>query len=166
MNSKNNPRKIKYIVIHCTASNPEAKVADIQAYWKKQLGWENPGYHYLIKRNGDIVQLQKENLIANGVAGYNKESIHLSYIGGIDKQGKPTDNRTDAQQSSMFDKIVSLTENYPEAKVLGHRDFPNQKKACPCFDVRDWLRKYEPDLESGSDDDSEDESSDDYRLAA
>lgn len=141
-----NPRNIQYIAIHCTASTPEAKISDIQAYWKDHLGWKNPGYHFIIKRDGEIVQLQSEKLIANGVRGFNKECIHISYIGGIDKNGKPIDNRTPAQVHAMFDKIVELTEKYPQAEVKGHRDFPNQNKACPCFDVKEWLRNYEPDL--------------------
>jgi N-acetylmuramoyl-L-alanine amidase len=47
----------------------------------------------------------------------------------------------------MFDKIVELTERYPQAKVFGHRDFPGVKKACPSFDVRQWLSSYEPDMD-------------------
>lgn len=143
-------REIKYIVIHCTATQPEARIPDIQEYWKNHLGWNNPGYHFIIKRDGDIVQLQKENLIANGVAGFNKNSIHISYIGGIDKKGKPVDNRSTAQLHAMFDKIVELTEKYPGAEVKGHRDFPNQHKACPCFDVKEWLKNYEPDLDEAA----------------
>jgi N-acetylmuramoyl-L-alanine amidase len=56
------------------------------------------------------------------------------------------DNRSDAQKHAMFDLIVTLTEKYPTAEVLGHRDFPNVHKACPCFDVKEWLKNYEPDL--------------------
>src|SRR5687767_2019571 len=99
-------REIKYIVIHCTATQPEAKISDIQAYWKNHLGWNNPGYHFIIKRDGDVIQLQKEDKIANGVQGVNKNSVHISYIGGIDKKGKPVDNRTKAQEDAMFDKII------------------------------------------------------------
>lgn len=149
-------REIKYIVIHCTATQPEAKIEDIKAYWKNHLGWTNPGYHFIIKRDGDIIQLQNENSIANGVAGFNSKSIHISYIGGIDRKGKPADNRNRAQEDAMFDKIVELTEKYPDAEVKGHRDFPGVKKACPSFDVKEWLKNYEPDLESGSVEDSND----------
>jgi N-acetylmuramoyl-L-alanine amidase len=149
-------REIKYIVIHCTATQPEAKIPDIQAYWKDHLGWNNPGYHFIIKRDGEIVRLQKESAYANGVKGYNLKSIHISYIGGIDRKGKPLDNRTKAQQAAMFDKIVELTEKYPTAEVLGHRDFPDVAKACPCFDVKEWLKNYEPDFDDDSNQSDED----------
>jgi N-acetylmuramoyl-L-alanine amidase len=137
-------REIRYIVVHCTATQPNTKIENISRYWKEQLGWKNPGYHYIIKRNGEIVALQPEHLIANGVKDFNSHSIHISYIGGIDKDNTPLDNRTDAQQFSMFNKIVELMEKYPQAKVLGHRDFPNVAKACPSFDVRSWLHEYVP----------------------
>ena len=47
---------------------------------------------------------------------------------------------------AKFDKIVELTERYPQAKVIGHRDFPNVAKACPSFDVKTWLANYQPDI--------------------
>lgn len=140
-------RDIRFIVVHCTATTPDAKVQDIQRYWKETLKWENPGYHYLIKRDGQIMQLQDEALIANGVKGNNHNSIHVSYIGGVDKDGKPKDNRTPQQLEAMFEKLVELSEKYPKAKIVGHRDFPGVKKACPSFDVRSWLESYEPDMD-------------------
>ncbi len=139
-------REIKFIVVHCTATAPETKIESIQRYWKEQLGWKNPGYHYIIKRSGEVVQLNKEENISNGVAGHNRCSIHISYIGGVDKNGKPLDNRTDAQKHALFNKLVALSEKYPCATILGHRDFPGVIKACPSFDVRQWLKDYTPDL--------------------
>src|SRR5882757_6820338 len=121
-------RKIKFIVLHCTATQPEATINAIKRYWKEVMKWNNPGYHFIIERDGEIVQLQDTEKIANGVAGNNSNSIHISYIGGVDRKGKPTDNRTPAQKDAMFDKVVELTELYPEAKVLGHRDFPGVHK--------------------------------------
>lgn len=140
-------RKIKYIVIHCTATPPGTTIDSIKRYWKEVRGWgDTPGYHFLIERSGNVVQLLDEKKNSNGVYGHNAESINIAYMGGIDKDGKPQDNRTEAQKHAMFDKIIELTEKYPGALVLGHRDFPGVKKACPSFDVRKWLSEYEPDL--------------------
>lgn len=139
-------RNIKYIVVHCTATPPETSIDSILRYWKENLGWKNPGYHYIIKRNGEIVNLFSEDQVSNGVKGYNKNSIHISYIGGVDKNSQPVDNRTDAQIHAMFNKLVALSEKYPNATILGHRDFPGVTKLCPSFDVREWLKNYTPDL--------------------
>lgn len=142
-----NLRNIKYIVVHCTATPPTTTVESIKRYWKEHRGWgDTPGYHYLIQRQGTLIQLLDESKNSNGVYLHNSNCINIAYIGGVDKEGKPVDNRSDAQKHSMFDLIVSLTEKYPQAEVLGHRDFPDVHKACPCFDVKKWLKEYEPDL--------------------
>ncbi len=142
-----NPRNIKYIVIHCTATQPSVTVESIQRYWREARGWKDvPGYHYLIKPNGETIKLLDETKNSNGVYAHNSECINISYIGGIDKAGKPKDTRTKAQENAMFAKIVELTERYPKAQIRGHRDFPGVNKACPSFDVKTWLANYKPDL--------------------
>lgn len=146
-----NSRNIKYIVVHCTATPTTTTLESIKRYWKEQRGWgDTPGYHYFIKRDGTIVQLLDEKKSSYGVYKHNSECISIAYVGGIDKDGKPVDNRSDAQKHAMFDIIVRLTEKYPKAEVLGHRDFPGVKKACPCFDVKEWLKNYEPDFNSAA----------------
>jgi N-acetylmuramoyl-L-alanine amidase len=131
-------RQIKYIAIHCTASQPTATVAAVLRYWREHLGWKNPGYHLLIEQNGTIHRLLDFNGIANGVRGFNRESIHISYIGGITKQGRPLDNRSEAQKKAILqciDEVIAWSDN-KKLIIQGHRDFPNQNKACPCFDAR------------------------------
>jgi N-acetylmuramoyl-L-alanine amidase len=139
-------RNIKYIVVHCTATVTTANIEAIKNYWKHQLGWTHNGYHYILLRDGTIENITDEVEIANGVAGYNSSSIHLSYIGGIDEKGIPKDNRTEAQKEAMFNLIMELSHRYPNAEIKGHRDFPNVHKACPSFDVKQWLKNYEPTI--------------------
>lgn len=131
-------RAIKYIAIHCTATQPTATIAAILRYWKDHLGWKNPGYHLLIEPNGTINRLLPFDGIANGVRGFNNHTIHISYIGGITKEGKPVDNRTDKQKKAILDCIAEVKEWSDNKNLIiqGHRDFPNQNKACPCFDAK------------------------------
>lgn len=124
------------MVVHCTATQPSAKIEDIKAYWKNSLKWKNPGYHYIIKAEGEIVALLPIDQISNGVAGYNSVSINISYIGGIDKQGKPKDTRTPEQKASILKLLRDLRVMFPNAKIQGHRDFPKVAKACPSFDAK------------------------------
>lgn len=140
-------RNIQHIVIHCTATQPNTTIESIKKYWKEVRGWVDiPGYHYLIKSNGELVKLLDEGKNSNGVYLHNSTCLNVAYIGGIDKEGKPKDTRTRAQEDTMFNLIVALTERYPQAQVLGHRDFPGVAKACPSFDVKTWLANYTPDL--------------------
>ena len=129
-------RNINYIAIHCTATQPETSIASIQNYWKNNLGWKNPGYHYIIDRFGNVVNLLPIELVSNGVQGYNSQTINISYVGGIDKSGKPKDTRTEAQKQSILKLLKELRVKFPKAKIQGHRDFPNVKKACPSFDAK------------------------------
>ena len=129
-------RNINYIAIHCTATQPEASIASIQNYWKNNLGWKNPGYHYIIDHFGNVVNLLPIELVSNGVQGYNSQTINISYVGGIDKSGKPKDTRTEAQKQSILKILKELRVKFPKAKIQGHRDFPNVKKACPSFDAK------------------------------
>jgi N-acetylmuramoyl-L-alanine amidase len=129
-------RKINFIVIHCTATPQDTRPEAIQQYWKETLKWKSPGYHYLIAPSGNVMQLATEDRICNGVAGYNANSIHVSYIGGVDADNKPADNRTVAQREAMRALVLRLKQQYPQARVQGHRDFPFVKKACPSFDAR------------------------------
>lgn len=134
-------RNIEYIVLHCTATPQATSVQSILNYWKDSLGWRNPGYHYIIKADGQSVNLLPIDQVSNGVAGYNSKSIHISYVGGIDFKGRAFDNRTAAQISTQMTLIKKLKAQFPTAKIKGHRDFPNVKKECPSFDVSTWLKE-------------------------
>ncbi len=143
-------RKITYIVIHCTATATTATIQALRNGWKA-LGWKNPGYHYVIDYQGVVTNIHPERSIANGVAGHNANSIHISYIGGVE-DGKAKDTRSDEQKASMVTLLKVLKQKYPAAKIVGHRDFSPDKnhngiiegweyiKMCPSFDVATWLQ--------------------------
>lgn len=119
----------------------------------KARGWKNYGYHIVVDGKGarhDITPLEN---IANGVAGHNAKSIHVSYMGGIDKTGKPIDNRTQAQKAQLISILKELKAKFPHALIQGHRDFSadtnhNGKidtweyiKYCPCFEAKKEYEK-------------------------
>lgn len=141
-------RNIKYIAVHCTASHQSMTIEGLKQEFKRK-GWVNPGYHYVVSPDGKISQLLDEDKVSNGVKGFNSVSINVAYIGGIDRTGKPTDNRTDEQKASLRSQLKMLHKKYPTAIVQGHRDFsldrnkdgkitPNEwMKACPCFNAKE-----------------------------
>ena len=128
-------REIKYIVIHCTATPQDTKIQSIISYWSKVLGWKNKGYHFIIDKNGNTSKITPIDKIANGVKNHNANSIHIAYIGGIDSKGKSIDNRTLKQKESLLYYLRDLKRKFPKAEILGHRDFPEVKKECPCFNA-------------------------------
>ena len=141
-------RNIQYIAVHCTASHQSQTIEGLKQEFKRK-GWVNPGYHYVVSPDGKITQLLDEEKVSNGVRGYNSVSINVAYIGGIDTNGKPIDNRTDAQKASLRSLLKILHKKYPVAVIQGHRDFspdlnkdgkitPNEwMKSCPCFNAKE-----------------------------
>ena len=129
-------RPIKYIAVHCTATAQSAKVENIQNYWREHLGWKTPGYHFIIKPNGEVVRLLPIDQVSNGVAGFNQSTINISYIGGVTAKNVPVDNRTPGQKAALTLLLTNLKAAFPNAIIQGHRDFPKVKKACPSFDAK------------------------------
>lgn len=141
-------RNINLIVIHCSAT-PEGKdyhVEDIRKMHKAR-GWSDVGYHYIIPLDGQIEMGRPREKIGAHAKGFNRNSIGICYIGGVDKNNVPKDTRTDAQKEALRCIVKDMLEQYPGAEVKGHRDLsPDlnndgiiQKwewvKVCPCFDV-------------------------------
>lgn len=145
--SKKNLRKVDKIIIHCTATVQDAKVSSILNYWRNTLKWKNPGYHILIDKDGGKHYLAPFENITNGVQGFNQSCIHIAYIGGIDRNKKPIDNRTEMQKARILDSIREAMYwmqrerlDLSKLQILGHRDLANRD--CPSFDAKKeyaWL---------------------------
>jgi N-acetylmuramoyl-L-alanine amidase len=129
-------RKINLIIIHCSAT-PEGRehtASDI-CKWHKQRGFKKIGYHWVIQLDGSV-EAGREDEAGAHTTGHNKHSIGICYIGGLDKQMKPKDTRTELQKKALEYRVKQLLYDYPDAKVAGHYHFA--AKACPCFDVEKW----------------------------
>ncbi len=98
------------------------------------------GYHFVIRTNGVIEYGRPVSHIGAHVEGHNAKSIGICLIGGLNSSGKPAYNFTSEQQQSLKLLVSILEHTFPNVEILGHRDFPNVAKDCPCFDVKHWLR--------------------------
>lgn len=139
-------RYIERIFVHCTASSQAMTIEGLRREFKRRR-WKYPGYHYVVKPDGTIVQMLSEDLVSNGVKGYNQTSINVAYIGGIDMRGRAVDNRTEAQKEALLSLLRVLRKKYPRARIMGHRDISpdvngngrvdswERIKECPCFDA-------------------------------
>ncbi len=129
-------RKINLIVIHCadTYASMDIGVKEIRE-WHLARGFNDIGYHYVIRRDGTIESGRPLEKPGAHAAGYNSYSVGICYAGGKGKDGRPEDNRTPEQKQAMHDLVTSLKQQFPQAEVTGHRDLPGVRKACPCFSV-------------------------------
>ena len=147
---------IKRIVVHCSATKPNynATVDDIRRWHTDPIhkggrGWSKAGYHWVIERqpcqvmtlvpmNDDEVLESSE--ISNGVRGYNKDSIHVCYVGGLNSRGRPANNMTSEQKAELIALLTTLVKDRPRLQhIVGHNDL-SAMKACPSFNVGDFLR--------------------------
>ena len=128
-------RKIDLIVIHCSATrcNRSFPVTALIRCHADRFGFT--GYHYYITRDGQTYQTRHEQLVGAHAKGYNAHSLGVCYEGGLDANGKPADTRTPEQKRALLRLLRRLKANHPAARILGHRDLPNVRKACPCFDA-------------------------------
>ena len=141
-----NPRIIKEIIIHCSAT-PEGEdytVEQIRQWHTAPKpngnGWSDIGYHYIIYRDGSIHIGRPESMVGALTAGHNVFSISICYIGGCPArnvkgwQHKSKDTRTLQQKMALIKLLKELKKKYPGAKIYGHRDFAN--KPCPSFNAK------------------------------
>lgn len=132
-------RKISRLIVHCAATRPSMDIgaAEIRQ-WHRGNGWNDIGYHYVIRRNGVIEAGRAESVPGAHAAGHNSDTIGICLVGGLDQAGQPAPLFEPAQMKTLAELLERLRQTYPGAEVLGHRDLPGVRKACPSFDVRHW----------------------------
>ena len=147
----------KYISLHCSAT-PEGRDLTVEHIRKmhKERGFRDVGYHFVIQLDGTIQLGRPLDEVGAHVKGFNKDNIGICYIGGVDKNLKAKDTRTEAQKKSLETLLIFLrfTDKGRNAEIKGHRDFskdldgdgviePHEwMKMCPSFDVSEeygWL---------------------------
>jgi len=128
-------RKINKIILHCTAT-PECRPTSVEEIrsWHKARGWSDIGYHYVVHIDGKVSEGRPVERQGAHVKGHNKDSIGIAYVGGVDKDTlQPLDTRTEEQISSLYELIMNLMKDNPDATLHGHNEFSS--KACPSFEV-------------------------------
>ena len=147
--------KIDAIVIHCSATRAGQNIGKKEInQMHLQRGFSTIGYNYVVRLDGTVevgrsLQIDGAHCNSKGFSGvsYNKHSIGICYVGGLDAHGKASDTRTPAQKKALRELIAKLVKEYDIQEVLGHRDTSPDldgdgivesnewTKMCPCFDA-------------------------------
>lgn len=141
-------RDIRLIVVHCSATRSDRDFTEHNLdVCHRHRGFNGPGYHFYIRKDGRVVATRPVEKVGAHAQGHNAASIGICYEGGLDSRGRVADTRTTAQKEALRELITELREQYPGARVCGHRDLspdlngngriePEEWiKRCPCFDV-------------------------------
>jgi N-acetylmuramoyl-L-alanine amidase len=126
-------RPVNEIIVHCTATQEGRDfTVDTIRGWHKRQGWSDIGYHYVVHRDGRVEAGRPVELIGSHVKGRNTGTIGITYIGGVDKNGKSKDTRTPEQKKALVEFLTTLLKRYPAiTKISGHNQYA--AKDCPCF---------------------------------
>lgn len=151
------PRRI---TVHCSGSRKghSMTVQEIRNFHTSPKphgrGWSDIGYHFIIDQFGNVHDGRPITRQGAGVKGHNKDTVHICLIGGLNSHGEPAFTYSDPQMEALFKHIIALDEQYETIRLedtRGHRDYSPDRdgdgkigpheyvKACPCFDVREWL---------------------------
>ena len=145
-------RTIDRLVIHCTATQEgrNYNVDTIRSWHMGDRGFSDIGYHFLIHLDGTVERGRPWDIPGAHAQGYNRTSIGVAYVGGVDKNG-PKDTRTDEQKIALRAVVGIIKAMFPMIEVCGHRDLSvdlngdnvispiEWMKACPSFDVKTEL---------------------------
>lgn len=112
----------KYIVLHHRAGD-----GDVESIHRTHLnnGWTGIGYHFYIRKSGEIFKGRPIGTVGAHVAGKNSESIGVCFEGNFEKETA----MSKAQLQSGRELVEYLKTLYPKAEVIRHRDL--QATACP-----------------------------------
>ena len=124
---------VKYLVVHCSATrcNQDFPVERLINTGVEKFG--QASYHYYVRRNGSIVPILPESVRGIHAVGYNHCSIAVCYEGGLDEHGDAADTRTELQKHALYELLKQLHRDYPQARIIGHRELPRVAKKCPCY---------------------------------
>lgn len=138
-------RKTPLLVIHCSATPPSMQIgaAEIRRWHTdpkpRGEGWADIGYHYVIRRSGKVETGRPVSRPGAHVRGFNKHSIGVCLVGGVNADNEPADNFTKSQLRALVRLVNRLRKAHDIVSVVGHRDMPNVAKACPSMATIKWV---------------------------
>lgn len=123
-------RFVDKIIIHCSASPDYLDIGAREIdRWHKERGFNQIGYHYVVRRNGEVERGRPEYLPGAHAKGANKSSIGIVWIG--EKSISP-------EQEKSLIGLINLVRGQYHVKVenvLGHREAVQTSKTCPNLDM-------------------------------
>ena len=132
--------KTDMIVIHCSATPVDMDIgAEKIKHWHVvENGWDDIGYHYVIKRDGTLEVGRDESMVGSHARAVNGTSIGICMIGGSNKEGAWENNFLPEQFDTLKQILETLKDKYDIKKIIGHYEVDDKKK-CPSFNVKEWL---------------------------
>lgn len=128
-------RKITKIILHCSASNkPYHDDISVIKQWHLARGFLDVGYHFFVRKDGEIQIGRPEEVQGAHCKGHNKDSL------GICLHGLNKEDFTEAQYQETAQLIMHLVEDHPIKDIDAHRVF-DTNKTCPVFSMVEIFKR-------------------------
>ncbi len=127
-------RAVDRVFLHCSASDNAAhdNVATMRR-WHKDRGWSDVGYHYFIRKDGQLETGRPVEQTPAAQRGNNRGTIAIC-LHGLDE-----DKFTEAQFDTLRAFCIEINNAYGGNLTFhGHREVA--AKACPVFDYKVVLK--------------------------
>ena len=135
-------RTINLIVIHCSATREDKSFTEYDLdVCHRRRGFNGTGYHFYIRKNGDIKSTRPIERIGAHSRGFNKESIGICYEGGLDCKGQPKDTRTEWLSTERYpyrmaetfapgidSRFIERLSELPDLRTSGSKSRPERKR--------------------------------------
>lgn len=137
-------RTINELIVHCADTPAGMDIgADEIRRWHTDPepagnGWSDIGYHYVIRRNGEVEVGRAVEIVGAHCRGSNFNSLGVCLVGGRGETGGADFNFTRAQMDSLETLYADLQDWFAGIKITGHRDHAG--KPCPSFNVTEYFK--------------------------
>ena len=124
-------RKVDKVFLHCTAYANQALVGkellrEVDV-WHRLRGFHGIGYHYLIDKDGLLIEGRSLEKVPSAQQGHNSKSIAICLDGLYFEQFN------EAQFQTLFELIIEIDKAY-DNKITYHGHCEVSNKECPVFD--------------------------------
>jgi len=123
------------IVVHCAATLGDVDAATIRDWHVNDRGWSDIGYHFVIRKSGDLESGRPIDRPGAHAKGFN-DSYGICLAGGY---GGAVDY-TAAQWSTLEGLCKDIIQAEHITRIVGHNEL--SAKTCPNFDVRSWASTF------------------------
>lgn len=113
--SMSNRNRTTRIILHHAAA--KSCTAEQIHQWHLNNGWSGAGYHFLVRKDGNIYRLRPENKVGAHASGSNSDSLGVCFEGDF-----MSETMGEVQRKAGAELVSYLKFKYGISKVQRHKD--------------------------------------------
>lgn len=116
--------KTEKIILHHSGVTVSQSVETIHGYHKNSNGWAGIGYHYYIRKDGNVYVGRSDDTVGAHATDNNTNSIGVCFEGNFE-----VETMNDTQKRAGQELVSHLKAKYNISKIEKHNDVA--KTSCP-----------------------------------